>query len=117
MTSLEKMRGCGILVVPPKLGPINNFQVPNFFSRNIIPREQLISMYLICESKILHHIVLPILLVDFVHLDCHLLVFIYSKDSSNLTHYSFDPLVVLITHLGEVLFKHFFVFLKLNDLV
>ena len=74
-------------------------------------------MYLICEPKILHHVVLPILLVDFVHLKCHLPILIHNKDSSNLTYYNFDPLVVLVTHLEEVLFKHFFVFLKLNDLV
>jgi hypothetical protein len=50
-------------------------------------------------------------LIDFIHLDCHLPVSIHCEDASNL------PLVVLVTHLEDVLFKHFEVFSKLNDLV
>jgi hypothetical protein len=44
--------------------------------------------------------VLSILLVDLVHLDCDLLVSIHCEDVSNL------PVVVLLTHLEDVLFKH-----------
>jgi hypothetical protein len=55
--------------------------------------------------------VLPTLLVDFVHLNCHLPVSILYEDARNL------PLVVLIIHLGDVFFKHFVVFSKLNDLI
>jgi hypothetical protein len=51
------------------------------------------------------------LLVDLLHLDCYLLVSIHCEDASNL------PLVVLLTHLEDVPFKHFVVFSKLNDLV
>jgi hypothetical protein len=55
--------------------------------------------------------VLSILLVDIIHLDCDLPISIHCEDASNL------PLVVLLTHLGDVPFKHFVVFSKLNDLV
>jgi hypothetical protein len=55
--------------------------------------------------------VLPILLVDFVHLNYYLLVSIHYEDASNL------PLVVVVTHLREVLSKHIVVFLKLIHLI
>jgi hypothetical protein len=55
--------------------------------------------------------VLLVLLVDLVHLDCHLPVFVHCKDASNL------PLVVLLTKLGEVFSKKFVVASKLNDLI
>jgi hypothetical protein len=55
--------------------------------------------------------VLSILLVDLVHLDCDLPVLIHYEDASNL------PLVELLTHLGDVPFKHVVVFSKLNDLI
>jgi hypothetical protein len=55
--------------------------------------------------------VLSILLVDLVHLDCDLPVLIHCEDASNL------PVVVLLTHLEDVHFKHVVVFLKLYDLI
>jgi hypothetical protein len=55
--------------------------------------------------------VLSILFVDLVHLDCDLPVLIHCEDASNF------PVVIMLTHLGNVLFKHVVVFLKLYDLV
>jgi hypothetical protein len=55
--------------------------------------------------------VLSILLVDLVHLDCDLPVSIHCENASNL------PVVVLLTHLEDVLFKHVVVFSKLHGLV
>jgi hypothetical protein len=51
--------------------------------------------------------VLPILLVDFVHLP----ISIHYEDARNL------PLVVLVTQLKEVFLKHIIVFSKPNDFV
>jgi hypothetical protein len=50
-------------------------------------------------------------LVDLVHLNCYLPILIHCEDASNLL------VVVLLTHLGDVLFKHVVVFSKLHDLV
>ena len=108
---LKVVRGCGILVLPPILGPINNMQVPNFLCVNISPREQFICMCPWYKSKVPDHVVLSILLIDLVHLDCDLLVLIHCEDASNL------PLIILLTYLEDVPFMYFIVFLKLNDLV
>jgi hypothetical protein len=90
---LKVVGGCGILVVPPTLGPINSFQDFDFLCRNISPKEQLIDMCPWSEPKILHHVVLHEFLVDFFHLNCHLPIAIHCEDAGNL------PLVILVISL------------------